>query len=466
MARSASRFHVFIAIAGVGMGMTAPLTAVYARELGASDAAAGLAVASVGLSLLPLDVFGTRLVPHLDGRVAITMALAIFGVGSLASAVAPGYPFMLAARIFQGLGGGLFMTGGLQVAARTAPAGREGRAVGAFMAALFLGIAAGPLAGGAVSALASGIQGLRAAFAVCAAVNVAAAVMCRLGLPAMPSGRRPFLSLPNLGALRRPRRLPGVLLLGGLGQGMLVGVPFTLLPLYATQRLHLGPLAVSAALSALAVTNIASMLVAGRVSDRRGRLMVLLPALVWGAAVVWLTALVGSLPAFIVCCAAIGITVGSFSVVPAIMVVDLASERTTGIAGFRICADLGMLGGGAGAGMLVGLAGGRAALEIAGVALLGTALLALRLGETRAQPRRLDEGGSHQVSVPTRETVAALAENQGLSLSAERLDQAAANQAGLRPRLLLLRALPLSFLEPVVEPATALRWIQRGGRSS
>lgn len=464
--RSAGRFHVFIAIAGLGMGMTAPLTAVYAKDLGANDAAAGLAVASVAISLLPLDVFGTRLVPNLDGRVAISLALAIFGLGSLASALAPSFPFMLGARIFQGFGGGLFMTGGLQVAARTAPAGREGRAVGAFNSALFMGIAAGPLAGGAVSALASGVQGIRVAFAVCAAVNGAAAVLGRLGLPAMPSGRRPTIGLPDLGGLLRPRRLPGVLLLGGLGQGMLVGVSFTLLPLFATQELHLGPLAVSVALSALAVTNITSMTVAGRVSDARGRLTALVPALAWGAAVLWLTSFVGSMPVLVLYSAAIGITVGSFTVVPAIMVVDLARERTTGIAGFRICADLGMLAGGAGAGTLAGLAGGQAALEIAGVALLGSALLALRLGETRAQPRRDEEGGSRQVTVPTPETIAVLADNQGLSLSPERLDQAAANHAGLRSRLLRLRALPLSFLEPVVEPATAIRWIQRGGRSS
>jgi hypothetical protein len=70
------------------------------------------------------------------------------------------------------------------------------------------------------------------------------------------------------------------------------------------------------------------------------------------------------------------------------------------------------------------------------------------------------------MTTPTLDTIAVLAAHQGLGLPPERMEAAAATHAGLRPALLRLRALPLSYLEPVVEPATALRWIQRGGRSS
>ena len=67
---------------------------------------------------------------------------------------------------------------------------------------------------------------------------------------------------------------------------------------------------------------------------------------------------------------------------------------------------------------------------------------------------------------PTIETFRALARHQGLELSDERLDQAVATHAALRPSLEALRDVELSFLEPVLEPATALRWIERGGRSA
>jgi hypothetical protein len=70
------------------------------------------------------------------------------------------------------------------------------------------------------------------------------------------------------------------------------------------------------------------------------------------------------------------------------------------------------------------------------------------------------------MTVPTVETLAVLAANQGIALTPEQLAEAAATHAGLRGGLLELRALRLSFLEPVIEPATALRWIENGGRST
>lgn len=64
---------------------------------------------------------------------------------------------------------------------------------------------------------------------------------------------------------------------------------------------------------------------------------------------------------------------------------------------------------------------------------------------------------------PTEEIFRAILANQGLTFTDERLAQAVASHAAMRPELDALRQVPLSFLEPVVEPATALRWIERGG---
>jgi MFS transporter, DHA1 family, inner membrane transport protein len=380
-----SRFHVFLTVAGLGMGMTGSLTAVYAKALGASDTAAGVAVASISVSLLVVDVLGTRVVPSLDSRLSISLALAIFGVGSLASAAAPTYAWMVAARVFQGAGAALFMTGGLQAAVRMSEPGREGRAVGAFNMAFFLGVASGPLLSAAVSEVRPGLDGLRAAFAVCAFTNLVAAVLCRLGLPSMPTGLRPRLALPPLGLLARPR-LGAVLLLGAFGQAVQVGIPFTMIPLLATDRLGLPVPALSAALSVLAVSNIMAMSLAGRASDRVGRLWGLLPALVWGAGVLVLTGRAAGLGPFVICCAAIGVTVGSVVVVPAAMVVDLAADRTAAISGYRISADLGQLAGAAGAGALFGAVGPSGALDVAAAGLFLAGVLVAATGDTSRCP--------------------------------------------------------------------------------
>jgi hypothetical protein len=60
------------------------------------------------------------------------------------------------------------------------------------------------------------------------------------------------------------------------------------------------------------------------------------------------------------------------------------------------------------------------------------------------------------------ELYAAMLADQGLSLSDARIADAEAAHTRLRPGLEQLRGLELSFLEPVPEPATALRWLEAG----
>lgn len=67
--------------------------------------------------------------------------------------------------------------------------------------------------------------------------------------------------------------------------------------------------------------------------------------------------------------------------------------------------------------------------------------------------------------VPPPEHFAAVAEDLGITLAPSRLAQAHEAHVGYRPELERLRAVPLSFLEPVSEPSTALVWIANGGVS-
>ncbi|MDX6511087.1 MAG: hypothetical protein QOE36_591 [Gaiellaceae bacterium] len=54
---------------------------------------------------------------------------------------------------------------------------------------------------------------------------------------------------------------------------------------------------------------------------------------------------------------------------------------------------------------------------------------------------------------------------QGLTYAEERLAFAQQTHARLRPMLEQLRAVPLSFVEPVIEPASGAAWLENGGRS-
>jgi hypothetical protein len=69
------------------------------------------------------------------------------------------------------------------------------------------------------------------------------------------------------------------------------------------------------------------------------------------------------------------------------------------------------------------------------------------------------------MSMPTEEVFAALAADRDLTLSAERLSVARAMHVKFRHELEQLRSVQLAFLPPYIEPQTAVRWIERGGRS-
>jgi hypothetical protein len=68
------------------------------------------------------------------------------------------------------------------------------------------------------------------------------------------------------------------------------------------------------------------------------------------------------------------------------------------------------------------------------------------------------------VDKPTLETLSLIAIDRDLDIPPEQIEAVVNGLRGMRPKLQMLRAIPLSYLPPVVEPATALAWIRRGGR--
>jgi hypothetical protein len=69
------------------------------------------------------------------------------------------------------------------------------------------------------------------------------------------------------------------------------------------------------------------------------------------------------------------------------------------------------------------------------------------------------------MTMPTEELIALMAADRGLHLSEERIRAAWEMHARFRGELDLLRSVRLEFLPPYIEPQTAVRWIENGGRS-
>lgn len=381
-------FQAVVLVTGMGLGLTAPFTAVLVLSLGGSTTAAALTVSSMGLSLLLVDLFGSRVLPRLGSWWVLCGSSLIFSVGAVMTALSTEWVVALVARVLQGFGAALFMAGGIHLTVRLS--GDHGRssaaAIGGFNAAWFAGIAVGPLGGGVLAAWAGGADvagGYRFLFAVCAGVNLIAAVLAWTLGPRMKGTGRPRLSLPR-GLGLHGGRVWAVMGLAATGQVVRSSIAMTMVPLSA-ESAGMKSTALGGTLFALAVSDIAVMAWGSRWSERHGRRPLLVGSLLWGAVLTTVLALF-QLPAPLVaaCALGLGVTVGATWTLPTAMAVDLMADAESAVSAYRIASDIGMVVGGVLAALAlatVGLSG--SLLGATGVLLVGL-LLALLVGETRS----------------------------------------------------------------------------------
>lgn len=367
------RFLILVFVAGIGLGMTAPLTALFAVSLGAGSVGAGLAVSSIGATLLVSDLFGATFVTRLPGRLLLWLSLTIFAAGALASAAAPGLAAMIGARMCQGVGAVLFMTGGLSVVLRSCPPQQTASAIGAFNACWYGGMAVGPLIGGWVAQA----GGFRMAFAVCGVLSAVVALLCRWQLPPLPSPVRPLLSLPTLPRAKPGRRLGPLITLTVAGQLMRGTLAPALLPLFGSHDLGLRVGTVGAALSVLSLSDVLTMRQIGRMADRFPRRTLLGCGFAIAVAACGLSLLVHGAIAFVAWCVLMGIGLAMTTIVPTAMLVEATSDPERAVGSFRVLSDLTTLIGPVSAGALAGAAGATTAVSAIGaVALVACAQVA------------------------------------------------------------------------------------------
>lgn len=177
-----------------------------AEGVDVSVPSAGLLVSAYAVGVMVGAPVMTLLLSRWPRRKALMALMAIFTLGNLLSAIAPGYASLMVARIITSLNHGAFFGIGAVVAASLVPKEKQASAV----ALMFAGLTVANIGGVPAATWLSQAVGWRESFAAIALLGVMAMVALRFALPAGSKGAAPDLGV-ELKVLTRPVVVQGLL---------------------------------------------------------------------------------------------------------------------------------------------------------------------------------------------------------------------------------------------------------------
>jgi len=345
---------------------------LYVQELGGSAAQVGLAQTTFAISAIVLRPYIGRLVDLRGRKPALLIGTAIFTLGPLCYTQVSTIPSLYVARMFHGIGIAAFTTGYYTLIADVTPPSRWGAALGLGGIAPSLAMVLASPAGTSLLQHSNfHTVFLTAGLTALAGLVVALAI----GEPSHQQVASPTGDSTSVGLLD-VIKLRGVVApaLAILTLGVTYGTVYTFLPLFAVDR-GLGNAGLF--FTALSLSLVASRSTVGRLSDRWGRLVVVLPALgILTISIVGLNWAYGP-PTLLAMAVLQGVGFGGARIGLETTVVDTAPARARGraLSLVYLCFDLGIAFGSLALGAVADLMGYGQGYLIVGVLCLLTLVL-------------------------------------------------------------------------------------------
>jgi MFS family permease len=373
----------------LGNGIVLPILPLFARSFDVGYGAAGLLIAAYGIARIVCDLGAGAVVDRVGERAAGAAGLALMTAFAVLTGVAPA--FAAAVVFWGGVGASSAVTQTASYAflLRVVPRARMARTMGIFFGSFNVGLAAGGFVGGFLA----DHFGLESPLYAAACLYALAGGLYLIYVPRFERAAR---SEPgDLAGWRRETgqavvrllRTPGILAaaVSQLAYLWIFAAVFgTLLALFGQDELGMSASAIGVVFAVSLVVELVVLYPAGSVADRRGRKVVLVPALVGLAVLTAVIGLAGTPIVLGLLVAALAVASGFAGVAPSAMLSDIAPRGQLGMSAgvFRLFGDVGFAAGPLVAGAVAASAGLAEAFAVSALPAVVALAFVLRTPET------------------------------------------------------------------------------------
>ncbi len=329
-------------------GMLALLLPVYVIDLGLSFSLIGLVLAGYGIGTLIGDLPAGGIQDRIGNRRSMTIGICVMGLGMLALSQSERVVMLVLCGISIGAGAALWNVSRHAYLANNTLNESRGRAISIFGGVNRIGMFAGPITGGYLSAEA----GMQTAFAFCGVFALLALIFpflfVRDGQGELPPEQRTSMARSYRHLLSYLRQNGWLVTPAGFGmicaQTIRAGRQ-TIIPLYAATVLGLDVDKIGLVMGIAAAVDMSMFYPAGYVMDRFGRKFAYVPSFLLQALGMALIPLTGSFAALLAVTSLIGFGNGLGSGTMLTLGADLAPPKGEGMGAFlglwRLIGDTG-----------------------------------------------------------------------------------------------------------------------------
>ena len=254
----------------VGFGIIAPTIPLFAKSFGVNNAQVGSILSAFAFARFASGLVAGKLVDIFGERLVYTVGIAFVALSSFAAALAQSYEQLLIFRSAGGLGSSMFSVAAGSIILRAVGDGQRARAQSLYNSSFLVGMMAGPVIGGFLTAIS-----LRAPLLVYGALLVVASAAGGFLLRNSVLAARPTeKSLAVKTSMREALAMkPYViaLIISFSTAWVLFGMSRSVLPLFMVEDMKSSAGFIGIGFTISAVVQGLFLLRAGRLSDERGR---------------------------------------------------------------------------------------------------------------------------------------------------------------------------------------------------